>query len=208
MVAQYTQFDGYPEGQGARILNFLLHSDNIERLKAGLSNIITINCGTVDEMKERIHEAAMSRNMISSKSECRCDACLGEDSWPSLSRETGSQILQIIADSTIEKPVPIFLDLEFANDGLFCEWAYVVDLDTGVFEVFRGAEGKDKASSTRFIDIGRKHSSVPALVKSFSLSALPIKDEFIETLNVAMDEIEWRRNQEEMEEEMACTEIS
>ena len=29
-------------------------------------------------------------------------------------------------------------NLDFAQDSLFCEWAYVVDLDAGVLEVYKG----------------------------------------------------------------------
>lgn len=34
---------------------------------------------------------------------------------------------------------------EFAKDSLFCEWGYVIDLDRGVFEVYRGFQEQDHA---------------------------------------------------------------
>jgi hypothetical protein len=45
VIAQYTQFDGYPEskGQSIKILNHLLDSANIERLKDGLQHVITLS---------------------------------------------------------------------------------------------------------------------------------------------------------------------
>lgn len=39
VVAQYGQWDGYPEGQGVKILKFLRVPINIQRLKEGLKHI-------------------------------------------------------------------------------------------------------------------------------------------------------------------------
>jgi len=56
-----------------------------------------------------------------------CARCETTRFWPSLSRDTGAEILEIIAQATAQKHVPVVLELSFANDGR-CEWAYVVDL--------------------------------------------------------------------------------
>jgi hypothetical protein len=56
VIAQYTQFDGYPEGegQGMKILNFLLDSANIERLKDGLQHVITLSQEGLQQLKEGV----------------------------------------------------------------------------------------------------------------------------------------------------------
>ncbi|KAN0067403.1 hypothetical protein V8E54_014493 [Elaphomyces granulatus] len=59
--------------------------------------------------------------------------------------------LNIIAQATAENYVPIWLSLDFAISR-WCDWTYVVDLDQNTFEVFRGQEQKQKASTTRFND--------------------------------------------------------
>ncbi|KAN0067163.1 hypothetical protein V8E54_014810 [Elaphomyces granulatus] len=69
VIAQYCQWDGYPEGQG--------------RL---------------------IYRSAVGEKIISL--------------WPSLLRDTGAKILEIVAQATAEKRVPIVLDLDF---DLSCE---------------------------------------------------------------------------------------
>ena len=53
VVAQCSQWDGYPEGQGMDILHFLLNSDNIERLKNGLQHIITLSAEMVEHITAR-----------------------------------------------------------------------------------------------------------------------------------------------------------
>jgi hypothetical protein len=187
IIAQYSQWDGYPdgEGQGLKILNFLLNPANIEHLKNGLQHIIPLSPENLQQLKDGIRQdmAAEPRNVSFSKGPCKCAECNMEGFYPSLSCDTGAEILKIIAQATVEKRVPIELDLEFANDS-DCEWAYVVDLDDCAFEVYAGAEMKSKSSSNRFIKIGDISDTVPTLVKSFSFTDLPTtEDEFITTLN-------------------------
>ena len=191
VVAQYSQYDGFPEreGQGMKILKFLLNSANIERLKNGLQHITILSDESFEQLREgvQLHIDGRPSNVSLSKGQCKCAKCEIEEVWPSLSRETGAGIFEIIAQATAEKYVPVLLDLEFANDGL-CEWAYVVDLDDCMFEVFAGGELKDKAASKRFASIGGTRDRVPGLLKSFSFTKLPTTEEdFIRILNKVLD---------------------
>jgi hypothetical protein len=187
VVAQYGQWDGYPEGQGFKIFEFLQDLANIERLKEGLQHIYTPSKEQLQKIKKeivRLDKEAREEGLLYS---FEYVAAINKY-WPFLSRDTGARILEIIAESTAEKRVPIQLNLEFANDG-YCEWAYVVDLDGGIFEVFSGLEQKCKAASQRFNDIGGEDDCVPALVKSFSFAELRItKQEFIAALNKVFEE--------------------
>jgi hypothetical protein len=156
VIAQHTQFDGYPDGEGLEVLKFLLFPTNIKRLEDGLSYIYI---PSDDELREIWENVTMLENEIranETSSEAHQSLLKGpmDVCWPSLSRNTRAKILKIVAQATDENPIPIQLDLEFANDGLFCEWAYVINLDDCVFEVFCGSEPKAKARSTRFYDIG------------------------------------------------------
>ncbi|KAL5322949.1 hypothetical protein ACEPPN_007474 [Leptodophora sp. 'Broadleaf-Isolate-01'] len=114
-----------------------------------------------------------------------------------LSRDTGARILEIVAQATTENPVPIRLRLAFANDDLFCEWAYVADLDHGVYEVYGGVQLKDKAVNKRFNDIGNELDTVPAFVKGFSFNKVPATEmEFISKI-LGEDWVEGAREEEE-----------
>ena len=83
-----------------------------------------------------------------------------------------------MAQATGEKCLPIYLSLEFVND-IYCEWAYVIDLDRHEFEVHQGYEAKDNPTSKRFNSIGKMNDMVPGLVKSFRFTELPTKEGFI-----------------------------
>jgi hypothetical protein len=50
--------------------------------------------------------------------------------------DIGICILDAIA--YVREPVPHSFGLEFASDGTFCEWTYVVGLDAEVLEVYEG----------------------------------------------------------------------
>jgi len=160
------------------ILDFLLVPANIESLKEGLSRVSVVKC------KLRHQDEREKRN-------CICNYYKHEILWPSLTCHLGAGILDLIAHPKIKKKhVPVVMELEFVNDD-YCDWAYVVDLDTGVFEVFAGCQPKNKAVSQRFNDIGGDQSTVPVLVKSFPFSELPTTmDEFIDALHRSMDDSE------------------
>ncbi len=82
----------------------------------------------------------------------------------------------------------------------------MVDLDHGMFEVFAGAELKDKIAENRFNDIGGEGDTVPTLVKSFSVTELPTaEEEFITTLNKASSEKKWRNEQRKREQTSAMS---
>lgn len=91
---------------------------------------------------------------------------------PSVSWYTGADILDLVGHA--EGPVPVLNYLDVITDGLFCEWAYVVDLDAGALEVYVGNdEGKD-AAPTRFHDLECvKAEDEPMLVGSWKFSELP-----------------------------------
>jgi len=112
-VAQYGQWDGYPSGQGQSIVEFLLNDYEPVKFR---EQIDTVKHLTEEEIDARWAEKSKKMNFH-------------------LSRDCGAKILSYIQNT----PNPeIFMNLEFASDGLFCEFAYVVNLDTNELEIFNG----------------------------------------------------------------------
>lgn len=191
VVAQYSQFDGYLEGQGSRILKFLIKPENIERLKAGLEHIKVVSEEEVDEIREKVEQDGMARELAGDPTASpfmfSFNGSEFDKLFPSLSQLTGAKILEVISQSTPESPLPIYMELDFANNSLFCEWAYCVDLDTRTFEIFRGGCPKHLSVSKRFQDVGKENAAVPALVKSYSLDKLPqSQKEFVRSVKKAI----------------------
>ena len=105
-----------------------------------------------------------------------------------LSPDTGAKILDIVAQATTKQRVAIKLDLAFANNWSRCKWAYVVDLDNEVLEVYMGAVSKVQAVSERFNSVGEKDVAVPALVKSFPFAQLTTEADFLVALKEDLGE--------------------
>lgn len=163
-VAQYGQWDGYLEGQGIDILNFLTKNGNIELLRTAMSKVRYI---TTEEAK------AYNKG----------DRSLVSDEYFKnfFSRELGAKILENIINSQDEEII-LGEDLGFAKKSLFCEWAYVIDLDDNTFEVFKGFNETALNSDDRFFFDGHCEDNgykPVKLEKKFSLDKLPEADEFL-----------------------------
>ena len=152
------------------ILMFLWKFANIELLKEGLQYITTPTKEGLEELENSVRQELESDPEAENRYESLLYSQVDRSLWPSLSRDTGAKILEIVTQARAEKRVFIVPNLEFANDGLFCKWAYVVDLDQNIFEVFGGCEGKQIAPTTRFNNIGGSQDSLPALIRSFFIS--------------------------------------
>ncbi len=101
---------------------------------------------------------------------------------PSLHGDAGAGILELIAQAWVEGKVQ--LQLSSANDGLFCEWAYVVDRDAEVLEVFGGVENKKPGH--RFKHVGGDGDAVPLFISSFTFS----KPQHIENAQEFLDRVD------------------
>lgn len=179
-VAQYGQWDGYPSGQGATILTFLRERFDRSKFKDRA-------CCTYEPTQEQIIdlyvEAGADRQRIENDGLVDFDISqrFGKEN-PTLSRDTGSKILEMIQESEADK-IPIRNGISFAADSLFCEWAYVIDLDKNTFEVFEGFNKEPLSDGDRFYEAACDDAAdgyYPVkLAHSFDLNDLPTLDEFL-----------------------------
>lgn len=128
VIAQYGQWDGYPEGQGTTIYEFVKHA-GISRLVANLDKAYW---ASEDELKA-IYSKYQSEEGWMTMEESKA---FGE-AYPSLSRDTCAEILEVVASAT--ERVPLVNEMDFLQDTLFCEWAYVIDLDVHTLKVYAGS---------------------------------------------------------------------
>jgi len=141
-VAQYGQWDGYPSGQGITILNFLREKYEPKKFREALKRCVFLT-------PEQVQNTWTQSGANPESSLVSLDiADKHTKVFPALSRDTGGKILELIQES--ENAIGLDNDVEFAKDSLFCEWAYVIDLDKGTFEVYSGFNKQPLDKSERF----------------------------------------------------------
>ena len=159
-VAQYGQWDGYPEGQGKTILQFLKKCD-LKLFKERLKKISFINKKEVDDLWNE----TVTTEIFKSK-------------YPELYRDTGAEVLQLIYEGKTNK---LLNDSKFIRDSLWCEWVYVIDLDKNKFEVYTNFSKNQLIKKDRFYNVKFKKDSVYPIkiVKAYSLNNLSTVKQFI-----------------------------
>lgn len=175
-VAQYGQWDGYPGGQGVDILNFLTKEMDREVFESKLG---LLSWATDAELHQQWEECGADGSDLVSVDIDGVHNTL----YPENSRDTGAGILSIIQN--LDRPSKLVNQLEFAGDSLFCEWAYVIDLDKNTLEVYEGFNKKrndillkELERFSKFLKTEGEYDPVK-LAKSFKLDNLPSGEEFV-----------------------------
>lgn len=183
-VAQYGQWDGYPEGQGIDILNFLKEDMNRDLFLNKLNNVSYISD---EEWTKRWiafgvdldDSGGWVTNDISDKFYKK---------YPEFSRDTGSDILSIIQNSN--RDLKLRNSIDFAGDSLFCEWSYVIDFDKNIFEVYKGFNKNLLTENERFFGFKQsKEEYYPVkLMVSFDINKLPTNKDFLDAFKYDEDD--------------------
>ena len=173
-VAQFGRWDGYYEGQGTTCVNF------IKKIIAD---------GRLEEFKDKVrqctwisqedYDAHMSQAVTHGFYDSGILAQL-EKEHPLLSWNCGSEALITIIES--DTPSVLLDSLWHAADSLLCEYAYVIDLDTEMFEIYRPAF--EPHTGGRFSEMTPPSNAKPLfdeqweicpvkMVKSYKLTEIP-----------------------------------
>lgn len=167
-LAQYGQWDGYPECQGVAVLDFLVNKMDMAAFTAALRNCRFI--GREDVQKALVEFGADTNDNYAIR---LSDYDRFSEAHPEWSRDTGAEILGFIQSSG---GCGLRYSLDFAADSLFCEWAYVLDFDTMQFEVYAGFNKTPLTEKDRFYFLEPKSdgSYHPVRLRaSWSMDALP-----------------------------------
>ena len=170
-IAQYGQWDGYPSGQGLTALRFVRDTMDRPRFDDALRRVRWV---TDEEVQAAYVKAgaAPDATFVSMTVVERFDKI-----FPLLNRDHGAKILSLAQAATGD--IPLRDGHDFARDSLFCEWAYVVDLDQNTFEVYTGFNKAPVPENERFARL-EKDGDYYAIrhVATFPLDALPSDDAF------------------------------
>jgi hypothetical protein len=164
-IAQYGQWDGYPEGQGVTALEFIR-----KIVDSNLTNEFAYkvkNCRWITE--EEVAAIEEDRNW--------------PHKHPELSRDAGAGILQMVMDS--KNGLVLVNRIDFAADSLFCEWAWLIDLDAWTFEAYKGFnQTRPLTEKDRFYFlVDKEECGYHCIVKvaEWSIDNLPSNEDFLNT---------------------------
>ena len=168
VVAQYGQWDGYPTGAGNDIVAII--SGKIDQLKASLKHIVPVESDTVERYWTECGAQEWGADMET------CQRFKAKHM--TLDRDTGPDVLNILIHT--EVPVELYLDVDFIGNGLFCEWVYVVDLDSNTFEIYQGSGIQIYPNRFSSMFEGRTNGYYPPkLVATYPLDDLPLGPELL-----------------------------
>lgn len=172
-IAQYGQWDGYPDGQGSTVRDFLSKVDIAEFRK----RVAALRWFTKEEIEE-----------------------INKGDWqkthPYCSRDVSADILQAVMDGEWQgtKIQGLINQYSFAADSLFCEWGYVIDFDKNTFEVYTGFNKAPLPEGERFSSMlqekpGSEYYPIK-LAHSWPLDAIPSSEEFLKVFAEEKEEEE------------------
>lgn len=202
-VAQYGQWDGYPSGQGAHILNFCREELNLSLLKGMLNRVYFVENNELIKKWYDEKFLIVARNTPDLRTK---DMRFWWDYF--CSRDLGSHILDnIINVDKLQKSLEVSgaqLPEEFQNyiflqdestfllDSLFCEYAYCINFQTNKLEIYMGFNKDINAEAELCKTIRNLHSGPNEgecggyygcrLVKEYDLNNLPTKEDFVNEL--------------------------
>ena len=132
----YNHFDSYASGLGANLvetINEIKKEDRLRVLNETFDYIKLVDSSVLptEEQKEKCKKANITDLNVGNES---------LDDWYCLLRKTQGDL-----DIYINKIIPYMENgNDFINDTLFCEWAYIINLDTNKFEVIYGWQNRKK----------------------------------------------------------------
>ena len=122
----YNHFDSYPEYLGANILEFI-KKHSIAEMNTFYDCIVMVNQNNIptDEQKKNCKENNFIDLSVGSQS---------ENDWYCLLRNVQGDL-----ETLYKCKYPYMIDnRDFIKDSLFCEYAYIINLDTNVLEFYKG----------------------------------------------------------------------
>lgn len=140
-VAQYGQWDGYLSGQGVTIAKFISEKMDLKKFRKALEKTKFL---TSEQLKQKWVDAGAdpSSEWVTSDVSNKF-----RQMYPQLSRDAGAEVLEMIQNKGATE---LTNELEFAADSLFCEFAYVLDLDKRVLEIYKGFNKSPLSKKERF----------------------------------------------------------
>lgn len=167
------RYDGMPSEEGCNILEFISNEDQLRQLRAALTRPLLRSA-----LQSEIDVVHDHRSARWSRAAAERDR---PSPHPSIMPEHVSEILPLLIRLEGIGVLPVEDNIhDVLNIDTF---VYVLDLDSGFFEVYYGLTTTDCVLDDRFQDLPRSSSRqwmTAALLRRWSLSNLPSEDDFID----------------------------
>jgi len=158
-IAQYGQWDGYFEGQGRRVLEFIADPLNLAMLEKALPNIRFFTKKD-DRMLKKWDEIVQGKSPFDVLKD-NPGVYAEKDKLIAYfqrfnSRDIGAKILQNVCmydqgtPLDISDKISLTNSYEFGKNSLFCEYAYVLRMKDQVLEVYTGFNQDKLKEGARF----------------------------------------------------------
>ena len=136
-IAQYSQWDNYPEGQGTTAFRFLQNSKLVDALREKAPLLREAN----DEDLARV---SLEANVPADKQWVNLEeADRLKKAAPHLDRDMGSKILEFVARGLTDF---VRTEPEFIEDAVYCEGVFEVNLDENTFSYWSPCYEKHDAA--------------------------------------------------------------
>ena len=170
----YNHFDSYPDWLGKKIVNFCMWTSlNGLNMLYDKIELVSENSQPTEEQKEACREMGL----IDDPKEAR-----PEDGWYWLLRKQQGDLDEV--KKCVEKADKAYMvdNASFIRDSLFCEYAYIINLDTEMLEFYEGFQ-KAPQEGNRYGEQARDGYYPCRLVCEFPLSEIKSVDVVIKTMN-------------------------
>jgi hypothetical protein len=141
----YNHWDSYPSSLGNEVAKFLKKFSDVEALKEIAKNIVLVDDETIptDEQISQAKELGLFNGMVGKQQ---------DTDWYCLLRNSQGDL------SVYEKYKYMIDSHDFLKDSLFCEWAYIINLDTECLEIYKGFN-KDRNARGRYAALYTKDTA-------------------------------------------------
>lgn len=136
----YNHFDSYPDGLGDDVIKFITQN-SIGVMKAAAENIELVDSRSTPT-DEQISQYEKYANTSVSTQDLK--------EWYVLLRQTQGQLQPFVEDLKY-----MINSTGFLLDSLFCEYAYIINLDTNKLEFYKGFN-KNKGGAGRYASLSLK----------------------------------------------------
>ena len=170
----YNHSDSYPGGVGIDVLNEVCSIKNWNPVKTFVSHLTLVDENEKPSQKELNFYADYASTDISIRN---------RETWYSLLRECQGILMHYMTGN-----IQHMIDSNnFIKDSLFCEWAYIINLDSMELEIWKGFQHEldpnNRYGQEIFTIVGEaisKNTYYPCkLLLSFPLDNLPTRKDFL-----------------------------